>query len=454
MHQAPSSPSTFSRSDRTRGAEQALLWSALGSLLLVLSPRAAAVPAFARQTGSSCADCHIGAYGPALTPYGMRFKLGGYTDSDGNGTKIPVSAQLTATRSVPARGESRTRFSEADLYLAGRITDNVGGYVKVARTNNGKNDYTTRLDNVDLRAVVKSFQLGGKDTLLGVSVNNNPGSQDPIGMLPNASGLGPASAYASSTTLLNQSSLSNRVIGTSVYGLYDRNWYGELGTYTALPLSTQDDLGYAIGGDPGKLSDTGYLRLSYMKDLKRQFFSAGVVALTTRRQLPRSTGPRDDFTDLGYDLNYQFLGTREHILKLGYLNIYERRRYGSALIDPTNPALAGPRRASVRDQSISLNYTYKQSYSLLLAHFINTGSDDPFRYRPYGAPDTTSNLISASWAPFGKDDSYSSISNLRLSATWFRFSKFNGSTDNVFGATPVTRPRDLNQFALSLSLAF
>jgi len=24
------------------------------------------------QTGSSCADCRIGAYGPALTPYGMR----------------------------------------------------------------------------------------------------------------------------------------------------------------------------------------------------------------------------------------------------------------------------------------------------------------------------------------------------------------------------------------------
>ena len=452
--QTTPSPSSFFRPGTLRGAEQVLLWSTLGSLLLLASPRAAAVPAFARQTGSSCADCHIGAYGPALTPYGMRFKLNGYTDSDGNGIKIPASAQLTGTRSVPVRGKTNNQLSEADLYLAGRVSDNVGGYIKVSSTNNGKDKFTTKLDNVDLRFVAKTFKLGGKDALLGVSVNNNPGSQDPIGVLPNASGLGPASAYAGSTTLLNQSSLSNRVIGTSVYGVYDRNWYGEIGTYNALPVSTQDDLGYAVGGDPGKLSDTGYLRLSYMKDMKKQFFSAGVVALTTHRQLPRSTGPRDDFTDLGYDLNYQFLGTREHILKLGYLNIYERRRYGSALIDPADPSVAGLRRGSIRDQSINLSYTYKQSYGLLLAHFINTGSADPFRYSPYGTPDTTSNLISASWAPFGKDDSFTSIANLRLSATWFRFSKFNGTTGNVFGALPVTRPHDLNQFSLALSLAF
>ncbi|WP_045767458.1 hypothetical protein [Xanthomonas albilineans] len=445
---------SFSRHDRTRGAEQILLWSALGSLLLMLSPRAAAVPAFARQTGSSCADCHIGSYGPALTPYGIRFKMSGYTDTDGNGTKIPVSAELTATQSVPKHGPSPARFSTANLYLAGRITDNIGGYAKVTTTNNGNNKYTTRLDNLDLRAIAKRFQVGGKNAVLGVTVNNNPGAQDPIGMLPNASGLGPASTYASSTSLLNQSSLSHRVIGTSVYGLYDNNWYGEVGTYTALPVSTQDDLGYGIGGDPGKLSDTGYLRLSYMKDLKKQFFSAGVVALTTQRQLPRSTGPRDDFTDLGYDLNYQFLGTREHVLKLGYLDIYERRRYGSTLIDPTTPGLTSARRASIHDQSISLSYAYRQTYGVLLAHFINTGSNDPFRYRPYGAPDTTSNLIVAYWAPFGKDDSFSSISNLRLSASWFRFSKFNGTTGNIFGALPPTRPGDLNQFSVSLSLAF
>ncbi len=46
--------------------------------LLLASTQAQAIPSFARQTGSSCADCHVGSYGPSLTPYGMRFKLGGF----------------------------------------------------------------------------------------------------------------------------------------------------------------------------------------------------------------------------------------------------------------------------------------------------------------------------------------------------------------------------------------
>lgn len=86
--------------------------------LLLASTQAQAIPSFARQTGSSCADCHVGSYGPSLTPYGMRFKLGGFTDTDGDGTKIPVSGQLTWSRNNPNRGDSTSRLREADLYLA------------------------------------------------------------------------------------------------------------------------------------------------------------------------------------------------------------------------------------------------------------------------------------------------------------------------------------------------
>src|SRR5712692_7551780 len=44
---------------------------------------ALAVPSFAIQTGQPCAACHIGAFGPQLTPYGMDFTLPGYTASEG-----------------------------------------------------------------------------------------------------------------------------------------------------------------------------------------------------------------------------------------------------------------------------------------------------------------------------------------------------------------------------------
>ena len=52
-------------------------------LLLVVAGNAAAVPSYARQTGQECAACHIGGFGPQLTPYGIKFKLGGYTETGG-----------------------------------------------------------------------------------------------------------------------------------------------------------------------------------------------------------------------------------------------------------------------------------------------------------------------------------------------------------------------------------
>ena len=53
-------------------------------VLMVVSivPRADAVPAFAQQTGQPCTTCHIGSFGPQLTPFGRAFKIGGYTLRD------------------------------------------------------------------------------------------------------------------------------------------------------------------------------------------------------------------------------------------------------------------------------------------------------------------------------------------------------------------------------------
>src|SRR5581483_6273750 len=59
------------------------VWLAGASLIAaatITSPRPArAVPAFAQQTGQPCKACHVGGFGPELTPFGREFKLGGYT---------------------------------------------------------------------------------------------------------------------------------------------------------------------------------------------------------------------------------------------------------------------------------------------------------------------------------------------------------------------------------------
>lgn len=447
-------PLPFRRRPRMPG--HAGMWAVLALLLSLASQSAQAIPAYARQTGSACADCHAGAYGPALTPYGMRFKLNGYTDTDGQGTKIPVAAQLTETHSNPKTGPSDTSLTEGDLYLAGRVSDNVGGYIKVEADHTGHNTYNTRLSNVDLRYVAKELKIAGKDTTIGVSVNNSPGFQDPIAALPNASFLAPGGTTA---TLLNPAapnSPTNRVIGATVYALYDKVWYAEAGSYRSLAPGTQDDLGYNRNGDPGKLSNTGYFRFAYMKDMRTQFFSAGVVALTTKRQLPRAA-TRDDIDDFGYDLTYQYLGNREHIVQASYVNIYERRDYGQPLPNPTVPGTFESDNGSARDQVTSLAYTFKQTYGLQLSRLKSTGSQSAARYPPFGNPDSTINLITVFWAPFGKDDSWITKGDLKLAATWFRVTRFNGRSSNVFGAPPGTAgtdASDLNAFSLSASIAF
>lgn len=432
------------------------LWYGLAALPLFAVQSVHAVPAYARQTGNACADCHAGAYGPALTPYGMRFKMGGYTDTDGQGTKIPAAIQLTGTRTVPARGQSSNLLSEADIYLAGRVTDQIGGYVKIQDNNNGQDKFHTQLSDVDLRFVAKDLKLGGKQALVGISVNNNPGFNDPISALPAATNNGPPTV---SGTLLNPSSsntLAHRVIGASLYALYDDNWYGELGTYNSLPTSMQYNLGYSLGGDPGRLSDTVYARFAYLRDFKHQFVSAGLVGLTTERQLPRS-GPSEHVTDVGYDVTYQYLGDHENIVQFAYVNIMERRRYATTAFGPL-PGLVALSNGVVHDQTATLTYTFRQSYGISISHLVSTGTHDVVRFVPYGEPDTSSNSFTVFWTPFGKDDSFTSIANLKLAAEWFRFSKFNGSSDNVFGAPPgspaVTNAKDLNAFLLFASVAF
>src|SRR5664280_566750 len=63
-----------------------------------ISP-ANALPSFARQTGQPCGACHTDF--PGLTPFGRRFKLGGYTLGGGDfrTTLFPLSDD---TKKAPA----------------------------------------------------------------------------------------------------------------------------------------------------------------------------------------------------------------------------------------------------------------------------------------------------------------------------------------------------------------
>src|SRR5689334_16696829 len=101
---------------------------------ILVATRASAVPAFAQQTGEPCTTCHIGAFGPQLTPFGTAFKIGGYTQTGGSGlaSKIPLSAMaitsFTNTAAGPPGGaaphfgdNNNVALDQISLFLAGRI---------------------------------------------------------------------------------------------------------------------------------------------------------------------------------------------------------------------------------------------------------------------------------------------------------------------------------------------
>src|SRR5580692_991533 len=99
-------------------------------LLALSSGSALAVPSFAQQTGMPCTACHVGGFGPQLTPLGRQFKLDGYTMRAGETFTPPVSAMAVASYihtsedQPPAdhySANDNVTLDQASLFIAGGI---------------------------------------------------------------------------------------------------------------------------------------------------------------------------------------------------------------------------------------------------------------------------------------------------------------------------------------------
>src|SRR5579871_3054603 len=102
---------------------------------LVATGQAEALPSFAAQTGQPCTACHIGAYGPQLTPLGRAFKIGGYTQQGGEGlrSQIPLSGMVITSfthtnQSVPDDAKV-THYETNDVFSLDKGSGfNAGGW--------------------------------------------------------------------------------------------------------------------------------------------------------------------------------------------------------------------------------------------------------------------------------------------------------------------------------------
>jgi len=413
--------------------------------LLAASFPSWAVPSFARQTGQPCVSCHVGGFGPQLTPYGVRFKIGGYVLSDGQPDKVPLSAmvkgsfnQTKKALDPPAadslKPNNNSVIDEASVFFAGRISEKLGGFAQVTYDGVAKR---TAIDHVDLR-FAHPTEIAGKDVVLGVSVNNNPTVQDPFNTLsvwgfPYTSS--PSGFSGPEAASLINGGLEHRVLGASGYALFDDQWYGELGSYRSLSRSVQSKLGLGAADDPGSLSSgTLYWRLAWLKSIGKQSLSAGLFGLGTAINPDRLSGaPSNRFRDVGIDAQYQLLAVQDHSFTAQGSQVWERQHRDALVAADAAANSLG----KLRESKINASYYFRQTWGLTAGLFRTTGSADSLIYAssPTLRPNTNGYIWEANWVPFGKRDSWAApFANLKLGAQYVVFTKYNGAPTNYDGA--------------------
>jgi hypothetical protein len=274
-----------------------------GFLTITFAPPAQALPSFARQTGQPCGTCHTDF--PALTPYGRRFKLLGYTAGGGEFRTTPFSSQagsdaraeldklrgyakaldmpvaggdkeyvpplsmmaivgFTHTQAPlppptdPYKPNDNTVLSPFSAFWGGAITDNIGAFAQVtynAPPAGGFGDpfgHTWTWDNTDVR-FARTASIGPLDLVYGITANNNPTVQDlwnttPAWSFPYAvSTLAPTPG---SKTMI-EGAFAAHVGGVGAYTMINDLLYLELTGYRTLGFSQQNALGTDPFGAPG-----------------------------------------------------------------------------------------------------------------------------------------------------------------------------------------------------------
>src|SRR5258708_22781478 len=216
------------------------------AILAFGSVPARAVPAFAGQTGQPCQACHVGGFGPQLTPLGREFKLGGYTTRADKWT-VPFSAMAVAAylrtqkdqATPPASGlrqNDNTALDQVSLFLAGGFGPHLGAFVQTTYDGVGR---SWSWDNIDLRATATT-EIKGVKVVCGASLNNNPTVQDAWNTTPawgfpyTSSALAPSPAAAP----LLAGALAQNTLGLTGYAWINSTLFLEAGAYRSPDKNT------------------------------------------------------------------------------------------------------------------------------------------------------------------------------------------------------------------------
>jgi hypothetical protein len=417
--------------------------------LLAAPQTAQAVPSLAAQTGQPCTACHIGAFGPALTPFGRAFKITGYTQAGGEGlaAQIPLNAMFLGSwnhtnedqpgGAGPHAGPNNNfNLDQISVFAAGRITDWAGAFIQ--GTYSGTN-VTFHLDNTDIRVTKPLTLPNDSDLQVGLSANNNPTVQDPYnssfawGYRYVMSALAPTPAASPLIT----GAFAGNSVGVTGYAWYDRRLYFEVGAYGTLDPSTAKTLGDFNG--PGRANNPmPYVRLAYEWNWSGQSAQFGGIYMNSQIEPGFVSGfGTDDYNNFVVDGGYQFLGDGTHIVAAYGNFVYETENLHSSFAQ----GLSASRYNYLTQVNADIQYWYKNTYGITFAIQNTQGSSDTGLYAPApitgsanGKPNSNAFITEVDWVPFGKSDSWlQPFANLKLGAQYVAYTRFNGGTQNYDG---------------------
>jgi hypothetical protein len=411
----------------------ATLWSA----------PAVALPSFSQQTGEPCSQCHVGAYGPQLKPYGRDFKLFGYVSGDGKNTVPPIAAIVAGsfTRTDADRAplphyeaNNTVAFTNVTLAYAGRIAGGVGAFAELAY-DPVRDKYA--VSRVDVRRAFTGT-VAGKDVVWGVDINNRPGLQD----LWNSSPVFEFSTFTSqfagspAASALIDGRLSGRVAGAGGFAMWDGQLYTEVAAYGQLDRNLLNRSGVATPATADRYQGTmPYWRVALQHDFSdKHYLEVGGYGVQARR-FPGDvqTAGTDTITDVGLDATYQYIGSKRHFLATHATWIHEDDHLDAARV--VARTAASDHLDVMRADAI---YSFDNTWTPAAEVFKTTGSTDPKFFKTgNGVPNTDGYVLELAYVPWGKKDSPVRWANLRLNARYVGYTRFNGKTagasaNNVF----------------------
>ncbi|WP_095011595.1 cytochrome C [Tsuneonella mangrovi] len=418
-----------------------------GAIMTLPVHSAKAVPAFAEQTGLPCSACHVGGFGPQLTPFGREFKLDGYTLRAQKSVPLAAMAVASLTHTkrdqVPAPDgldqNDNVAFDQGSIFIAGGLGKHFGMFSQTTYDGVGQ---AWAWDNTDIRAVTKA-NLFGADTTLGLTLNNSPTVQDAWNTTP-AWGFPYTDTAVSGTpdaAPLIDDGLATESVGLSAYAWIGQKFYLEGGAYTTPAAGTLNWLGADPSGGPGNIHGLApYGRVAWQGNAGGGTLELGAFVLNANVYPDRdmSSGFTDHYTDLGFDASWQKQLASGDVLSAQARYVHENANYRASCALGMIGPMTGPDCASVGLNELrgDFGYHWHNKLGATIGAFSITGDSNSALYDSSTAsPDSNGVMLQLDYSPWGDGNGpLGKRVNLQLGLQATFYGKFNGASTNYDGA--------------------